>query len=362
MLCLGLEIPSSLRKIEACVKVAKLFRNAVEDILIIHHWDTDGVASAAAIIRLLINNKVLTDIPRIGVYDSSALRHIKVDEEKPILMLDYGINPLEAAKVLPKDNLLVIDHHAVDPQPSVSCNPVAERLGGELRYPATAKVIYDLAGDRGVELRDLAVLGIVGDLGPKAANALSMCSKELATELSDEELRLFERASDIIDACYRLIKPEMIKHAVKVLANEGVKGVIEDKALLRNYYEFTRISREALDHLEKVYVKGLIEVYDLRLNAYLTSFIGRLLARRNSKGAIILRHQIDSLGLTYVYIRSYSISMASLRNRLARLGYRVGGKDYVVVVTCKEKKCTELTTSEAVRYLYLKTSGGKAVK
>jgi len=326
-----------------CRKVVETLRTA-SSVAILHHWDADGIASAAILPKIL-NTRIFFYVPKIGCYGLEAI-NIEWLRSLPlslVLILDYGL-PVEDVLKLEKTlnvKVAVIDHHLNRPLSNCFCNPVAMGFSEE-NYPSTTWVIRDLFNVKNLDL--YVALGIVGDLGKAIENhkfknwVIKKC-QEHGLLLKD----LF-KAVEAIDSCYRLVDYNCINHARKVLTEFGVKGVLNDTLLSKNRDIVRENIGKALEKTELIRDYGKVKLFKLECDNYLTSIIGRELAYRFRGSVIVFDNAVKKLGLEYIYVRSYSFNLRNILSKLKSKGFNVGGKDYVFVVTCKGKCGKEINT------------------
>jgi single-stranded DNA-specific DHH superfamily exonuclease len=220
---------------ERCEQVITAILGA-EKVFIVHHWDADGVASAALLARRLGGKLVGTDVPRIGVYAAEAVP--EPPRNALLVVLDYGIPGPEYDKLAERTStpIAVVDHHAVEPPRRLStyCNPVALKKGSERDYPGNSLLVYKLLGEpRDTGDQFLAALGVVGDLEPFLKAGRKHPGLALAEELLRETNVSLEEASRLarsIDSCYRLLDYDCLRYAVTRLA-ENPLGALNDRRL-----------------------------------------------------------------------------------------------------------------------------------
>ncbi len=348
-------LSDAISNINACSRARALLFSDQSDVAVIHHWDADGVASAAELLRLIGSRIKTIEVPKVGFYDLRTIRWERLKDVGLVIIVDYGIKIDAQCLKEFGFKILLIDHHREGcANPSICCNPASLCGLREEEVPATAYLIRELALTAGLAgLDDLAALGIIGDMGAYlnklSADALAVVKSACTTlGISPEDLA---RAADIIDACYRNIRYDLLRHAVNILASEGVNAVLHDELLLRNYsaWEDLRESVEALLVDEGIFCNR-VHVFRLKANSLVTSYIGRKLARKLG-GIIVLVHEAPSLKRAYIYIRARDNPLTKYKDALKRAGLLVGGKDYVLVVTCgiDEDACVNKAVYTVVR-------------
>lgn len=304
---------------------------------IVHHWDADGVASAALAWRNWAE-PAATAVPSIGSYTWRAVP-VPPPGADAVAVLDYGIPGPEYEELEKREDkpLIVVDHHRVPPaglSRGAYCNPAATR--GE-DWASASLLLHRVldAPPRGVDA-ELAALGAVGDLQPFLDAGKPHPGLEEAKHLAAsagiglEELR---EAAIRVDSCYRLLDESCLRHAVRVAAEAGARGILGDERLREARIRADRLLDEALHLLQgpERPVPGVL-LYRLDMDAYVTSALGRRLAAENPESVTVLLHRLPRSSRGFIYARSLSRSLAPVLQMLRARGLRVGGKEHVVVL------------------------------
>ncbi len=329
-----------------CAEAAARLR-AASTAHIIHHWDADGLASAAIIERYLRRWKAEATyaVPEIGGYSAEAVRPPPrpVDE---FALVDYGIPPEEVAKVgrAVGREVIIFDHHASGVRGRGKCNPISYGEGWE-KWSAAAVVIAEAAGIRPEGWDELAALAVYGDVGFEGLlRKPHLLSAAFRSGLRAEEL---ERAARYVNSCYRAVDYACIDIAREELAEGGVWAVLRDGYLAAREAEVcAEVDRgvdEALSSAEAV-GEG-ITLYRARLRAYVVSAVGRRLSKMLSSGVAVLVAYVEPMRRWYLYARSQDRVIKDAIHALRAAGYGAGGKDRVVSTPCIEEGCKgELST------------------
>ncbi len=331
-------IPSLLKR--NCGLIYNLLLSSNE-LTVVHHWDTDGIASAAIIGR--VRSKLgRTDfiVPKIGNYTLNAF---SVNPKSSLLVLDYGLKLSDVLK-LKRDKgvkALIIDHHVntiEGCEEVIVCNPLLFSMP-EHKYPSTTWVIKKLLNIEGYD--DLVALGMVGDV----SNYIK--DDDIRTWLSRlrYDVNYLIKISELIDSCYKAVDYGCIHHARELLTKcKDFEEVINDE-LLKNRLEV--VNNEINELMNSIEPKSIdlgghnIKIVEVESKYYITSSIGRGLARKYSKSIVVLINKVRRLGRSYVYVRSYYVNLRTVLNKLRKQGLKVGGKDMVFVVTCNELSCSK---------------------
>jgi len=310
-------------------------------IAVVHHWDSDGVASAVLIEKVYAYRKTLSfSVPRIGLYTADAISVEDLRRFNPdtLLVLDYGLSG-EDLEYLEKKlgvTIAVVDHHITQPRDEVFCNPIAMGNSEDL-YPATAYILYRaLDLDANTEILDLVALGIVGDIGWKPRLDLTRWIPGY-----NRSLELLKHVTSIVDSCYRLGDYDCIYYVRRKLAEAGLSAIINDAYLEFKYRHIDNELKYVLENLQPSERYGPLLIFRVETESYITSLIGRELAKMFPKNVVVLINRIRSLGMGYIYVRSLSYRLRDALELLRVKNLDVGGKDTVFVIGCKNYECDE---------------------
>ena len=298
---------------------------------ILFHWDADGVATAALLARATGSPARLQVIKPIGAYSSTT-----IPREGVVVVVDYGIPGPELDRAA-RPGLGVLDHHRVPPPGRLGayCNPVAMGLAGEDDYPSCSLLAYRVLGEPGgVEERLLAALGIAGDLAPLIDAGIRHPGIGMLEELVEGTgytVQALRETAEAIDSAYRQGDAGCLERAAEVARDAGLAGLAALDCIWRARDRARRELEEALQALEPLWAEGPLVAYRLRHPGRVTSHVGRHLSARAPDKIIVLVHEKPG-GRTTIYIRSLTRSLQRLRRLLEAHGYRVAGKDMVLVV------------------------------
>ncbi len=149
--------------------------------VLIHHWDTDGIISAAIILKHTDAN-ITRVLPELGRFELPEYVFEEIRGHKPdfIIVADMSLyDEMEELKMITED-IFILDHHATKGHcPVRSYNPVVE--GGEPdSYPSAGWVINEYMEE---EQNILSVLGAIGEKGRK------MKGNTIVEKVLEEKLR-----------------------------------------------------------------------------------------------------------------------------------------------------------------------------
>ncbi|RLF18968.1 MAG: hypothetical protein DRZ82_07235 [Thermoprotei archaeon] len=307
-------------------------------VAIIHHWDTDGVASAVLISECFPDKCFSYHIPRIGLYGLEAIDVQDIKKAYPdiIIIVDYGITKdvVEQLKHKVKKEVIVIDHHLTDLEGDLLCNPIGI-IHDEDLYPSTTWLIKELFKVR--QHMDIIALGVIGDYGKYLEQ--SILSNIIGNMIKEEGLSINQlvRASQLIDSCYRVGDYEGIHHAREVLKSRGIIGILEDKTLHKNLNCVNKEIERILLSIKPVEVRKPLRIFEVETKNYITSYLGRELSYRYKDEVIVMINYVKNLDLRYIYVRSYKYDLSKALKKLKDRGLCIGGKNHVFVITCKAR-------------------------
>ena len=197
--------------------------------MILHHWDADGICSAAMLLRLGEDENFT---PKIGNYflDDEDMEYLRRYDEIKIV----DMNLPDASKLCEFAKIWIYDHHAAS---RVECavEHVNPSLLGKSSPSATLVVMekFDFPFDY------LVALGIIGDNGPKTKELKEYEAIKKAADregLSYEEL---EKAVKLLDSSYKMNDRHGVQENVHLVRN-GIRAILENEKLNRNMEEIEK--------------------------------------------------------------------------------------------------------------------------
>jgi hypothetical protein len=308
-----------------------------ERVAILHHWDTDGVCSAAIAACALTGGGYTGSFEFVcapmGVYavDEDVLERMRAAEPDLVYLVDYNVaaEDTEALAATVDAPVRVIDHHrprspraGADRDSITVLNPVA---GGavETEYPATTWV---LGSNAPMERAWMVHIGIVGDLGHRAEAWFEERAMLSGADYGCAEL--FE-ASQLIDALYKVNDRGAVEEAARWLKDADVS--LDE---VRSRSEWRELQHRADDEMRRIRAVAPCEVgpallfnIDTRMN--LTSAYTRKLAKTHD-GPVVVINTAYYEGAEQIYARNIEpeTSAAAIDLAVGR-GYSAGGKDSV---------------------------------
>lgn len=311
-------------------------------VAVVHHWDADGIASAALVIeevgRTSPDASTLNRSPTIGRWalDTEEIALLRGWGPDLLVIVDLAIrdNDLDAIlDGLPGVPAVMVDHHRaeVPEHPRlVFHNPVAEGEA-ETDFPACTWVLRHLLG-RGMDL--LTVLGVFGDRGRGVTD--EPVWRDLgpwleASSLTWDDMHLLV---DLVDSSAKRVDREDVDNAVGLLL-AGWKeplGLLGLAAWNQWNDEVELALIEQLEHGPETEVGStLVKTID---TPYLViSTAARRLVRTRDNPVVVVVNMGYSGGEAQVYVRrTGELDLAPMIPRMRDRGLSAGGKSEVLGV------------------------------
>ena len=284
--------------------------------MILHHWDTDGICSAAIYIKTHGSDELFT--PKIGNFylDEEDFEYLKNYEN--IVILDMSLHQVE--KLCEFSRIWIYDHHKSE---KIDCaeehyNPY---LWGK-QYPSCTEVLMERFS---YPPDYLVALGIIGDVGEKVRDMKewSMIKKVMKEDnVSFEDLK---KAVYLLDSSYKLNKRREVVENVH-LAMQGLKNILEENSLIEN---LETIKKEVEEWLSKAEDRGKYMFLRMKTPHQLISTMAREIAWNKGRLAVVINEKEDR---DEFYIRSPSSNFNAYPfiDIARKLGYKAGGKREVM--------------------------------
>lgn len=301
-------------------------------LLIIPHWDIDGIASSSILLEIfndIVELKVA--IPLIGYYDYNAIPHNEIDLIRPdgILFVDYALTTEVLIKVYNRYtcNIMVIDHHANPlPQKFYVLNPYLCGLNSD-EYPSTTWVLAETLY-RNINLR--VILGLAGDLNKYLEKHRVWRRVKGYINMKKWNLNDIYKLKNYINAAYQILDPELVKRSIYKLRDykDSLEHALHDKEWKKSFSAIEKEINKVLDSIEGIEIGNKILYYIVESNYLIASKIGKILAYKNPDKIIVLNVKLKN-GYKSIYVRSYSHNLLPILKDIRTLGFNAGGKKEV---------------------------------
>ncbi len=288
--------------------------------LIVHHWDADGICSAALIARHLVEGDFLNTSPRIGEYrfDERILRLI--DGADSIFVADLNA-PEEVEKI--EKPTIYFDHHIQPRIDSGTVRQINPAISGD-KPASCAAVISRHLGKWSAE----TVIGTVGDVGKLAFTIPEIRKTMEKLEMSERQA---VRLAELIDSNHISGSRDGVEQAVKVVLENEWRDLLEHEPWIRQTQEIEKEIERALSGVDSRNEHAFLE---FKSSFNIISRVARALVwEMGFYEALVINRDFN--GKVQIYYRvSKEIAperdISGIISGLKRAGISAGGKDEVV--------------------------------
>lgn len=329
-----------MKESEAAQEGLEMLPSSDKNGLLIFHWDTDGICSAAIIIKHF-GKDIDLRIPYIGNYYLTAEEIAEISEQRYdfIIVADMAI-PEENTLQLKKEScaeIYIFDHHLQNIIEEVyHYNPISMGEPAE-NYPSNS---WSLSKYLKREIDILSVLGAVGDNGIKLKNNREAFPKIEAflenSNLSFDDLMIMV---ELIDSNYKVGNREMARNAVSFLKDNmsSPGAILDNKDWIKNLGDIEKEMAEQCNKPVKQIDGITIQEIDTKYN--IISTLTRQLAwNSDSKVSIVVnRGYFDKDGQVYIRAGSPDVMLKLVIDLAQNNGYSAGGKKEVAGIVLPKK-------------------------
>jgi single-stranded DNA-specific DHH superfamily exonuclease len=296
-------------------------------VLLLHHWDTDGLASAAIFLNEIEKTSPSTEVvlmhPTINNYFLTMTEYEYIHQQKPNLIITTDINfPLDVIERLEEVALtFVFDHHA---QTANINRPGVQSTV----YPGCSMLVNDYFMQ---PLSLVSVLGMVGDLEDRIKDRSDFYPQ--VEEMMKEHQLTFDqtqRITKLVDTTYMVGDNEGLEYAITLLRRSPADALV-DKRFLDHDAELKDAMTEA--ESQPMQEVGLHIWYMPILSNYsLTSEVTRAKSRQYPDHIIVTDQRRGDDATLYVRRRRLPIDLGCVVDAARAKGFNAGGKPEVAGV------------------------------
>jgi single-stranded DNA-specific DHH superfamily exonuclease len=285
---------------------------------LIHHWDADGIASAAIVAeRLEKEGRSWKNLsPEIGEFKLPLSRV----ESREIYVVDLNIPEEISAVAKEFERVYFFDHHLQDKIANsnvVHVNPNLENLN----YPSTSWVVSDHFD----AWSHLSALGAVGDLGERAFKIPRVLELlELSEEQTIELVRL-------IDSNYIAMDIDGVEEAVGLLLKNSPEELLEHRRWRKN---LERVERE----VERIIPLWNGEEIFFSSSMNVISIVAKRIAWKEGRNVLAVNSNFNGRAQVYLRIAEPKPDVRGLISLLKQSSFNVGGKPEVLGIVCEKKE------------------------
>lgn len=316
-------------------------------ILIIHHWDCDGLCSAALLYRYLkeINKSIKIEffLPGIGHYFLEKKDYKIIRSKNPILLfiVDFALpkeNILELKKIVKK--IYIFDHHKQEKINEVNhVNPFIEDNFNSLDFTSTGWIINKYFG-KPQEI--LSVLGAIGDQEDKIKD-----NEVVEKVVEENNITFFDclKIVENIDSNYITNDKNGIYWTLDFLLNKNknIRFLLSNKKFISNNVKIRKEIDAIINSTMKINNNKKIIIKNFKSDYNIISNVTRELSKRFPEYLIIVINNSNK-NISNIYFRrkSININLLPILDFAHQQGYNCGGKEEVVGIYCPSDKVDKI--------------------
>ncbi|ASJ10314.1 DHH family protein [Thermococcus sp. P6] len=300
--------------------------------VLIHHWDTDGVTSAALLVKALNLEEFENLTPPIGEFRFDGRIKRAIERAERIYVLDLNL-PHEVEGI--GKEVIFMDHHIQPRIRNPKVRQINPSLGGKY-YPSCSLVISEHFGIWNV----WSALGAVGDVGERAfelEKVRELLEKEGVTE--GEALRMVE----LIDSNYISMDREGVEEAVGILLRKEAKELLDYDPWVQKARAIGEAIEDAISEAEER--NGFAIVHFESPFNIISKVARRLVWEMNYRGALVVNENFHGKAQVYFRISGEEagrIGMGEVIERVKALGVNAGGKGEVLGCICDRDRISDV--------------------
>lgn len=328
-------------------------------VLLIHHWDTDGVASAALMRQYITEHSAQTEVtlyhPTINLYFLTEEQYGWIEQQRFDVIICVDLNfPLDVFQRLQTlaPQLFVFDHHVQTAElhlPGVQ----------DASYPGASQLVADQLM---LPLSLVSVLGMVGD----QEDAIQQWEKfyPMVVQVMKETGMTFDqlqRLTKLLDTMYIVGDDEGLAYAIALLHgtdNAVAESITHDQRLLQAEKTIAAEKETVLaEKMEDASCGTATKIYyqEIEARSNIISEVTRARAKQFPNDVIMTTHHIgNDFANVYVRTRRQDIDLSPLVMFARSKGLNAGGKKEVVGTILPQEQLEEYVdglTGEVMKLL-----------
>lgn len=296
-------------------------------VLLVHHWDTDGLASAALLLDAIAEWSPATQVvlmhPTINNYFLTMTEYEYADSVRPDLIVVVDLNfPLDVFEQLEKvAQVFVFDHHV---QTAKIDRPGLQSVV----YPGCSMLLNDYL------MKPLSLVGVMGMVGDQEDRIKDRSDFYPQVE---EMMKQYDVTFDeilwmtkFLDTMYMIGDDEGLVYAIELLRTNPA-GALTDERLLNNHKELSEALNEVLSQPMQE-IGPFIRYLPIQTDYSLTSEVTRAKSRQYPDEVIITDQVRGEDATLYVRRRRAPIDLSCVVDLAREKGFNAGGKPEVAGV------------------------------
>ena len=304
--------------------------------LLIHHWDTDGICSASMVIEE-IGEEIDNMVPFIGNYFLTEEEKEMCSGYDKIYIVDLALPEEDITSLLKHAGVTIFDHHLYKPIEGVELINPLMRGEEQYRYPSTTWVLKEHFG-RKVDL--LAVLGVVGDNEERIMEN-RIFRKVIERFCKREKIRFEDllRAVHLIDSNYKLNMKKEVEEIPWLLRDMDIKDILEHPVWNRNNEILEKEIQEIVSNEDAWIKKGKTLIIEINTTHNIISSIARKIAWSTGMDTVVMNRGLNRH--VQIYVRSKN-NLTRLIDLLKEKNLKAGGKRDVVGILAERERAEEI--------------------
>lgn len=319
-------------------------------LLLLYHWDTDGLACAALFMQYVEVASPHTEIvlmhPLINNYFLLEHEYAFIRENAPDVLLTTDINfPLDVIEKLELivSRVFVFDHHS---QTAGIQRPGVQ----DPSYPGCSMLVNDYLVQ---PLSLVSVLGMVGDQEERIqADARFYPQVE---EMMKQHQLTFEqvwRLTKLIDAAYIVGDTDGLEYGIRLLKTDPAAALTDERLLKNEAVIRTELDRECATTPQEAAPHLFVAPITSRMN--LISEVTRIHSRAHPDALIVTVQKRALDASVYVRRRNLSLDLSVVVDFARSKGYNSGGKPEVAGIVLPREHA-DAFIKELVAFLVVHT-------
>lgn len=300
----------------------------LKKLIILHHWDTDGLASAAMFLDYM--EKAAPDVevvlmnPTINNYFLLESEYEWIQNQQADVLLTTDINfPVDVIDRLDEivPQVFVFDHHS---QTAHINRPGVQ----DTSYPGCTLLVSEYLGR---ELDLTAVSGAVGDQEDKITEWSDWWPKiEAVLDNAQLDFDAALKLTKMVDTTYMVGSTEQLHYAIQLIRTDITAALSDERFLANEELIQAEFSRELDKEMEHIGEYILFQPIESTLS--LISEVTRARAKSNPDAVIVTQQQWGEMSSFYVRRRNKNIDLGQVVDMARAKGYNAGGKPEVAGV------------------------------
>jgi len=322
-----------------------MFEELTGKVLLIHHWDTDGICSAKLLLEKLKDKDITNITPTLGNYYLTEKELEKYTKYDFVIVADMNLPEENILRLSENAKVMIFDHHLGKEIKTVfHHNPVIKGEDPD-KYPSASWIVNDYLGN---DINLFALLGIVGDHEQKIKNNPEFSKKidEFCKEnnLSFDDLH---KMAYLLDTNYKIGDKSSVEKAPHMLLNiEKADEILNNKTWNKNYEnlenEMNKILNTPGEEINDIIFHKISTPYNI------ISTITRKIAWNSGKNTLVVNTGFFE-DKDQIYMRSKKNAEPIIKKG-KELGLKCGGKKEVLGAIVPKDK-TNMFIEEIMLFL-----------